>query len=1230
MHLRSGLRAHLALATGLLWARPGRGITAVAALVALLVLLDPHPPQGPAAPLRALSAVWPTYAVDVSAAGTVEFRPTHPGQRSEVSPKLVLETTSIRRDAELIRSGSAARDEGGSVIIPRGVAAERIDQNERGIEQSWRFSGRPSGEGDLVVRVRAEGLPLEETSHDGLRFGSPGASAGVRYGAATWIDARGERTHLDPVFAAGAIELRVPAHVVEHAAYPAVLDPVVSPELELIEPIYVHFPTSKIVSIASDGSNYLTVWLDVYGGLRSSRDTPGGLPLDPTSSLIIQTLHTAANRITAVDLAFNGTDYFVVWEREVNSVGFIEAARIGVDGALLDPVPIPIWTDNASMRPKVACDGATGCLVVWEDLRNGAKDIYGARVTMDGQLLDPQSIPISFAPDIQISPNLVFDGTNYVVVWYDDRASQSLYMARVTPAGQVLDVDGIYLVIANFTDNTTFPMEYGAGTIMLARSTVGNSWRAFRIDGTGAVLDPIPIDLDHIEEDQPPLTFDGTNFVFVLPWFNDLYARRISPAGVLLDVAPIVVATTMMPQYKTGASGIASCAGTSLILWRATEGSNKLLGTRITAPDAVVLDPDGFVVARRSNQQAVPGVGTDGKDFFLTWVDDAVLFNGGYNSFYGARVTATGQVLDPYGILLTGGVDEEVYTTTSESTVGFGGGKYLAFRRSANGGLGAKRVTQAGVVLDNNGISLGGAIGGFGWAFNDPYFLIVTAQSGTISSVLLDHNSNVPGNTFPIEAQAAVNDDSPAVATDGNSYIVVWLRPQGATDAVALARLSPAGLPMDPQPFIVAVGVQGSASMRPTIAFGGSSYLIVWESATAIVGELVDGSGAVLGAGVFTIAPPAVGQGTPSLGFDGTSFVVTWQKGADIVTARVATDGTVLDAPPVTISAGSTAPRLASTPLRRSLVVYRRFDPAAKYDTDRIRARFFSDDQDVGTPCGSATECGSGYCVEGVCCDSACGGEDATDCQSCAAVGFVGTCTPLAANTSCRPSGGICDSQEVCDGTAGTCPPDTLEPATTVCRPSGGSCDLAEQCTGAGAACPPDTLVANGTACDDDDTCTQSDVCQAGTCVGGNPVICMASDECHLVGDCGADTGICSDPAKSNGAPCSIGTCQGGQCEPMGPGSSSSSSASTGTAGGATGASSSSSEVTTNAGAGGTGNQGAGGGDPDPVDEGGCGCRAVGRLDEEPRGALGVALMLFGLMLRRAASRRARSRSTAP
>ena len=133
-------------------------------------------------------------------------------------------------------------------------------------------------------------------------------------------------------------------------------------------------------------------------------------------------------------------------------------------------------------------------------------------------------------------------------------------------------------------------------------------------------------------------------------------------------------------------------------------------------------------------------------------------------------------------------------------------------------------------------------------------------------------------------------------------------------------------------------------------------------------------------------------------------------------------------------------PTLAATGDGTTLITYPR-DQALQ----RIWGRWLGNG-DRGAPCGVATDCGTGFCVDGVCCNTACAG-GTTDCQACSVAAGApvdGTCGPAVATQVCRPAAAPCDAVERCDGTALACPPDLTSPVGTPC--TGGTC-MAGTCT---------------------------------------------------------------------------------------------------------------------------------------------------------------------------------------
>ena len=233
-----------------------------------------------------------------------------------------------------------------------------------------------------------------------------------------------------------------------------------------------------------------------------------------------------------------------------------------------------------------------------------------------------------------------------------------------------------------------------------------------------------------------------------------------------------------------------------------------------------------------------------------------------------------------------------------------------------------------------------------------------------------------------------------------------------------------------------------------------------------------------------------------------------------------------------------------------------------------------------GAPCTADAACGTGFCVDGFCCNTACGGGAAGDCQSCAASdtgGADGTCAALsatlaptiacgpapracetravcsAASTTCpanppRPMGEVCRPaagdgcgvDEVCNGTDGTCPMDAHEPEGFPCRASTGECDPAEVCSGTLDTCPSQVILAAGTLCGTSATdCTSGGTCNgtSGTCIGGTnrPAghVCLPADpenECDAPDECDG-AGVCLPRSAAATTACGDATGSGGPCD---------------------------------------------------------------------------------------------------
>ncbi len=173
-----------------------------------------------------------------------------------------------------------------------------------------------------------------------------------------------------------------------------------------------------------------------------------------------------------------------------------------------------------------------------------------------------------------------------------------------------------------------------------------------------------------------------------------------------------------------------------------------------------------------------------------------------------------------------------------------------------------------------------------------------------------------------------------------------------------------------------------------------------------------------------------------------------------------------------------------------------------------------------GSICVNASMCQSGFCADGVCCNTACGGGSMLDCQACSVhrgAAADGLCTTAAAGTVCRGVTGDCDKPDTCDGTSQSCPADAYKPSGAVCRTAAGPCDDAETCSGSSTACPankykPSTIVCRAAAgdCDVAENCSGSSAACPSNKYKSASTVCRASaGDCDEVEKCSSTSAAC-------------------------------------------------------------------------------------------------------------------------
>lgn len=181
--------------------------------------------------------------------------------------------------------------------------------------------------------------------------------------------------------------------------------------------------------------------------------------------------------------------------------------------------------------------------------------------------------------------------------------------------------------------------------------------------------------------------------------------------------------------------------------------------------------------------------------------------------------------------------------------------------------------------------------------------------------------------------------------------------------------------------------------------------------------------------------------------------------------------------------------------------------------------------QKNGQACAGANECTSGFCVDGVCCDTACTGICMACTQALKGQGQDGACEPIAAasdpESECEQLGdGTCQTLGTCDGNGACATQGGLQCQPSTCvdgenQQNAYTCDTAGECLPNGeSSCLPYLCVGTGclATCTTAADCQLGGACILGACVapGGNGSPCGSNFDCTS-GSCVES--VCCDSA---------------------------------------------------------------------------------------------------------------------
>jgi hypothetical protein len=371
-----------------------------------------------------------------------------PGDRAasapwRVGPARLAEATS----APMAAMQRSAED--GSLWLDHGTFRERLVGRAEGIEQSFHFDRAPADA--ITVRLPVSGMRHVASDEGGVHFAEEPSGLGFVYGHGTWIDAAGRETSVPATLSDGVLELHVPAPIVAATQWPAVLDPVMGPELTVgVRAFGAPNADGYDVRVTSAPAGGMVLWRDErashpayrsagiwatpLGGTTAS--IPAGIGVEVVRAIngtygaasgagttlvvwtasrllraatlspsgVLGTVRTVAddpnNTIAGVHVAFDGTQFIVTWNDGATDARDVWIAGVDATGTMTAPPFAIVTSAGSDDQQRVAC-GASGCALVYVEQATGVRAI---RLDASLRSRDPTPIAIDLAAGASAAP----------------------------------------------------------------------------------------------------------------------------------------------------------------------------------------------------------------------------------------------------------------------------------------------------------------------------------------------------------------------------------------------------------------------------------------------------------------------------------------------------------------------------------------------------------------------------------------------------------------------------------------------------------------------------------------------------------------------------------------------------------------------------------------------------------------------------------------------------------
>jgi hypothetical protein len=487
---------------------------------------------------------------------------------------------------------------------------ENINQ---GVEQSWILQKDPgiTISSDLIITIGVKtSLAGKTTPYGGIEFVDRAGIPYVKYSKAVIIEAGGKRLEVATLWDedASRIVLNIPGEWLGSAAYPVIVDPVLTTADIAVGSLAA---TDAYPAVAYDSTNYLVVFQSGTPNTSGtgSTDVRGvRVNLDGT---IIDTIPlsigvTAGNDDEHPSVAYDSANnrYLVIWETwKSNTSADIMLNTVTATGTVGTPTTLALGGSRILAFPSIACCDSTYALAVWgRGGNNGIRIIY-----LNGVLINKNTLAASVADPTGVLTNVTGPITEPIS---SPAISPKIIYTNST-------VNKYLLVWEDFADLN--------GDIKAQIYTVGTGW------GTSATAWSIAATSD-LWERYPVPAFDGTNFLVAYQrgatgGTADIYGQFATTAGANManPTSPFSIAATPgVDEVTPGlAWNIGSCSATPINRYMVAWGQGTTVKVSpVTTAGGVesVLTASVNTTSTKLNPALAANPG--GCEYLLTWSDN--------------------------------------------------------------------------------------------------------------------------------------------------------------------------------------------------------------------------------------------------------------------------------------------------------------------------------------------------------------------------------------------------------------------------------------------------------------------------------------------------------------------------------------------------------------------------------------------------------------------------------